>query len=68
MEETSGFLTGLRLCKPPLIEEVYPLHEQEECQQLMSMLLWSLVPTKLLDVQRIRNYFGKMVAFNWNMC
>lgn len=60
MEEHDGFLTGLRLCKPPLIEEVYPLHEQEECQRLMSMLLWSVVPTKLLDVQHIRNYFGKM--------
>lgn len=59
MDERDGFLTGLRLCKPPVIEEVYPLHEQEECQRLMSMLLWSLLPTKLLDVQHIRNYFGK---------
>ena len=58
LEEDKGFLSALRLCKPPLVEEVYPLHEEEECQQLKTMLRWSLLPTKPLDLQSIRNYFG----------
>ena len=58
LEEDKGFLSALRLCKPPILEEVYPLHEQSECQALMSTLRWSLLLNLLLDIQRIRNYFG----------
>ena len=58
LEEGKGFVSALRLCKPPILEEAYPLHEQEECKNLMSMLRWSLLPNVQLDVQHIRNYFG----------
>ena len=58
LEEHKGFLSALRLSKPPLVEEAYPLIEPEECQHLLSMLRWSLLPTKQFDVHHIRNYFG----------
>ena len=58
LEEGKGFLSALQLCKPPIVEEAYPLHEPDECKSLMSMLKWSLLPTIQLDVHHIRNYFG----------
>ena len=61
LEASKGFLSALRLCKPPVLEEVHPLHEQEDCKSLMTMLRWSLLPTVRLDVQHIRNYFGTYV-------
>ena len=58
LKKDKGFLSALRLCKPPLVKKAYPLHEEEECQQLKTMLHWSWLPTKSLDLQSVRNYFG----------
>ena len=58
LKQGKGFLSALQLSKPPILEEVYPLHEESECEALMSMLKWSLLPNLSLDIQRIRNYFG----------
>jgi hypothetical protein len=69
LEGDKGFVSALRLCKPPVLEEVYPLHQQEDCKSLKSMLKWSLLPSVRLDVQHIRNYFGEEVGFYFGwMC
>ena len=53
-----GFLTILELCKPPVINEAYPLHDAEQCRALSSMLLYSVLPNKSFKIDHIRNYFG----------
>ena len=60
LKKDKGFLSALQLCKPPLLKRAYPLHEEEECQQLKTMLRWSLLPTSL-DLQSVRNYFGWLI-------
>ena len=61
-------MSALRLCKPPVLAEVYPLHQQEDCKSLMSMLKWSLLPSVRLDVQHIRNYFGTHIILGELVC
>ncbi len=54
-----GFIAVLLDSEPPILEEEYPLHECNEISQLSSMLRKSLVPFRGIDVDKIRNYFGR---------
>ena len=59
MEENKGFLTALQSSEPAVIHEAYPLHNPEEINELSTMLKYSFIPTKSLNLDKIRNYFGK---------
>lgn len=55
-----GFLSALLDSSPPIIREAFPLHDSEEKNDLVRMLKLSLIPMRGIDVDKIRNYFGKM--------
>ena len=61
MAEKKGFLSFLQSCDPCLVEEAYPLHNQDSIKDLSQMLKSSFIPLKGLNVDKIRNYFGTVV-------
>ena len=54
-----GYLSWLQSGKHPVLEEAYPLHVPKERRALSSKLKWSLMPWRKLEVDSVRNYYGR---------
>ena len=66
VEGKKGFLTALLTSKPQLVAEAYPLHNQDTCKELSSMLKCSFIPDfRGLNLGKIRNYFGMSFIYKW---
>lgn len=64
VQQRKDFVSTLTHCTPPLLKEAYPLHHDKEKQQLIEMLKTAMLPTRALDLTRIRNYFGEDSVHN----
>ncbi len=60
--QRKDFISALTYSSPPLIKEAYPLHHHKEKSQLIVMLKRSLLPTREMGLEKIRNYFGVYVC------
>ncbi len=54
-----GFLGALLGSEPSIIGEEFPLHDPRQIADLSGMLKQSFLPLRGIDVDKIRNYFGK---------